>query len=152
MSENYRKYSKCLERSVKHIFENFLNDQSVSSIAKECGKCDYKVWLEIEGSFCGEILLKFPEVTIKKITEKMHPGIKGKALKQAAVDLTGELANMITGTFANQMQFLNHELLLNAPEFENDPIPLKALYDNITLSFESEFGYFDAELFFRNEQ
>jgi len=59
---------------------------------------------------------------------------------------------MITGTFANQLQFLNHDLILNAPEFENDPIPMKALYENISLTFESVFGLFEAEVFFRNEE
>ena len=152
MSENYRKYSKCLERSVKHIFTNFLGDASVKTVAEACKKADYKVWLEIEGSFCGEIFLKFPDGTMKKITEQLYSDVKGKALKQASMDIMGELANMITGTFANQLQFLNHDLILNAPEFENDPIPMKALYENISLTFESDFGLFEAEVFFRNEE
>ena len=67
------------------------------------------------------------------------------------MDIMGELANMITGTFANQLQYLNQEVLLNAPEFDEDPIPLKTLYENISFSYDTLFGEFDAEIYFREE-
>ncbi len=55
-----------------------------------------------------------------------------RALKKYYNDVAGELANLISGTFANQMQFLNHELRLSTAEVEEDPISLKTFYETST--------------------
>ncbi|NCN23688.1 MAG: hypothetical protein GW921_06060, partial [Gallionella sp.] len=64
-------------------------------------------------------------------------------------DVAGELANLITASFANQLQYADHDILLTPPEFNEDPISMKALYENINLSFQSSFGGFDIDLYFR---
>jgi CheY-specific phosphatase CheX len=151
MSQNYNKYQKCFERSVKHIFTNFLDDKTIDSIveSQSSGK-DHKVWIEVEGSFHGVVVISLPLPTLKKITARLYPQLIGKSIKNIVNDITGEIGNMITGTFANQLQYLNHSLVLSPPEFDEDPIPLKTLYENISLSFTSHFGGFDAEIYFKD--
>ena len=75
-----------------------------------------------------------------------------RAIRKNCPDVAGELANLITGTFANQMQFLNHELRLSPPEVEEDPITLKTFYENINLSFKSSFGGFDIDLYYKENK
>lgn len=152
MSQNYGKYQKCFERSVKHIFEHFLGDPSIHSVVEsQRARKNHSVWVEVDGSFNGEVHLCFPESTMKEITALVAQGETGKSAKQIIHDVAGELGNMITGTFANQLQYLNHTIRLCAPEFEEDPIPLKTFYDNVSLSFNSRFGGFDAEVYFKIE-
>jgi hypothetical protein len=50
------------------------------------------------------------------------------------------------------MQFENHEIILSPPEFNDDPISMKALYDNINLSFTSGFGGFDVDLYYKESE
>lgn len=152
MSKNYGKYSKCFERSVRHIFNNFLKDQSIANVVEnQATEDDLTVWIEVEGSFRGEVILRIPEKTLTKITVKLNPTLKGAALKKMCFDVLGEIANMITGTYANQLQYLEHEIFLSPPEFETDPISLKTFYENVSFSFVTDFGGFDAEVYFKDE-
>ena len=66
--------------------------------------------------------------------------------------VAGEIANLITGTFANQLQFDDYDIVLSPPEFNDDPILMKALYDNVNLSFSSSFGGFDIDLYYKEEE
>ena len=71
MSQNYGKYQKCFERSVKHIFEHFLGDPSIHSVVEsQRARKNHSVWVEVDGSFNGEVHLCFPESTMKEITAK----------------------------------------------------------------------------------
>lgn len=145
---NYRKYSTCLERSVKHIFKNFLNDSSINDVVEEqSDSSDFKVWIEIEGTIEGEIEIRLPEETLKNMTKKLTAA--KRVSKNSYKDVAGELANLITGTLANQLQYINHNLVLNPPEFDEDPIQLKTLYENICLSFVSKYGGFDIETYYK---
>lgn len=146
---NYNKYVKCLERSVIHIFTTFLKDENITdTVESHTNKDDFKVWIEINGTFEGEIEIRFPEKTIHNISKYFLP--KQKGLKACYTDIAGELANQITGTLANQLQYINHKIHLSPPEFEEDPIQMKTLYENICLSFHTSFGGFDIETFFKD--
>jgi CheY-specific phosphatase CheX len=150
---NYRRYSLLIVRSVDHIFKNFLNDPKVEEVfeAQSSGK-DSKVAIEIEGTLKGELVFNIPVKTLDLITKKMVPDLTSRSLRQYHRDVAGEIANLITGTFANQLQFLKHEVRLSPPEIDDDPISLKALYDNINLSFRSSFGGFDVDLYYRENK
>ncbi|MDA3899939.1 MAG: chemotaxis protein CheX [Spirochaetes bacterium] len=154
MSNYARKYAKGVENSVKHIFSNFLNDQSVSEVYNsQTHKDDSKrqtVWIEIDGSFEGEIVILFPEETLKNLTKHFSPKVRVNALKAAMRDVSGELANQITGTLANQLQYIDHKVRLAPPEFDEDPIQVKAFYDNISISFATSYGGFDIELYYKD--
>jgi len=93
------------------------------------------VAVEIGGTLKGEIIINLPKKTLDLITMKFINSRDAKAIRKSHGDVAGELANLITGTFANQMQYLEHNIKVNAPEFNDDPITVKALYDNINLSF-----------------
>lgn len=152
---NYsRKYAKGVENSVKHIFNNFLNDNSVTEVfASQTGKSNpdyHKVWIEIDGTFEGEIAILLPRDTLMNLTKYFNPSVKQSALKAAMRDVSGELANQITGTLANQLQYIDHTVRLAPPEFDDDPIQVKAFYDNISISFSTSFGGFDIELYYKD--
>jgi CheY-specific phosphatase CheX len=150
MSENYRQYSKCLENSIVHIFNNLFNDKSISEIydSQSSGKAP-TVAIEFEGSFHGEILFSLPKKTLKALNKKVNPEIK-KMSSSHYNDLAGEIANLVTGTLANQLQYIQHEITLNPPEFDKDIIKLKTFYDTITMSFVSDFGGFDVDLYYKD--
>ncbi len=147
---NYRKYSHLIVRSVDHIFKNFLNDTRIEEVfeAQSSGK-DSKVAIEIEGTLSGELVFNIPVKTLDLITKKMIPDLTSRAVRQYHHDVAGEIANLISGTFANQLQFLKHEVRLSPPEIDDDPISLKTFYENINLSFKSSFGGFDIDLYYK---
>ena len=149
---NYDRYSKYIARSVDHIFKNFLNDHSIHEVYEtQSRKNDPKVTVEISGSMTGEIIINLPSKTLNLITRKVIPGVSNKSLKKHHEDVAGEIANLITGTFANQLQFFNHNVRLSAPDFNDDPIVLKTFYENINLSFSSDLGGFDVDLYYKEE-
>lgn len=148
---NYEVYSKILTRSVSHIFLKFLNDENLNEVYKgQCNKKDPKVAVEISGTLKGEIIINMPQKTLNKISRKFIGDNKAKITKKISADVAGELANLITGTFANLMQYAKHDLRLAPPEFNEDPITMKALYNNVNISFESSFGGFDIDLYYRD--
>jgi CheY-specific phosphatase CheX len=110
---------------------------------------DPLVVVEINGTMKGEIIINLPKKTLDLITQRFINSDDVKTIRKYHGDVAGELANLITGTFANQMQFLKHDIKLNAPEFNDDPISIKTLYENINLSFNSKFGGFDIDFYFK---
>lgn len=148
---NYKKYAVCLERSVKHIFKNFLADDSISDVIEsQTDSDDFKVWIELEGTIEGEIEIRLKENTLKEMTRKLTSS--KRVSKASYKDVAGELANLITGTLANQLQYINHNLVLSPPEFDEDPIQMKTLYENICLSFTSKYGGFDIETYYKENE
>ncbi len=148
---NYEIYSKILTKSVSHIFLKFLNDENLDEVYEgQCNEKDPKVAVEISGTLKGEIIINIPQKTLNKISRKFIGDNKAKITKKISADVAGELANLITGTFANLMQYAKHDLRLAPPEFNEDPITMKALYNNVNISFESSFGGFDIDLYYRD--
>ncbi len=149
---NYERYSRFIIRSVDHIFKNFLNDFSVQEVFEaQSDETDPKVCVELRGSINGEIIINLPVKTLNHITEKIMPNVSKRSLRRYHEDVAGEIANLITGTFANQLQFLNHTVRLSAPDFNEDQIVIKTFYENINLSFISALGGFDIDLYYREE-
>ncbi|MBN2078231.1 MAG: chemotaxis protein CheX [Spirochaetes bacterium] len=147
---NYDRYSRYLIRSVSHIFKHFLDDGSVEEVYEsQSGGKDPLVTVEIAGTLKGEIIINLPKKTLDQITMKFINSKDLKAIRKNHGDVAGELANLITGTFANQMQYMEHDIRLNAPEFNDDPIGMKALYENINLSFNSKYGGFDIDFYYK---
>lgn len=150
---NYERYSRFIVRSVDHIFKNFLNDHTIEEVYEsQSTEVDRKVAIEIEGTISGELVINLPQKTLGLITRRMVQNDNPRTLKKYYNDVAGELANLISGTLANQMQFLNHELRLSPPEVEEDPITLKTFYENINLSFKSSFGGFDIDLYYKENK
>ena len=136
-------------RSVDHIFKNFLEDQVIEEVYETQAKSGHKIAVEIDGTIKGEMIITMPLNTLDMIAKKFSTRSKNTAASKHHKDVAGEIVNLITGSFANQMQFKNHTLLLSPPEFNDDPIAMKALYDNINLSFKSGFGGFDIDLYYK---
>lgn len=153
MADYARKYAKGIENSVKHIFSQFLDDAEVKEVfspqTNDIDKCS-RVWIEIEGTIEGEIVIILPQKTLSKLTKYFHPKARGKALKEGMIDVSGEIANLITGTLANQLQYIDHNVLVSPPEFDDEPIQMKALYENISISFITKYGGFDVELYYKD--
>lgn len=146
------RYYKMMANSVRYIFKHFLNDASISEVYETQSKVgNAVVAVEIDGTLKGEILISLPKSTLEDIAKKFAGGSRGKALQKHVEDVSGELTNMITGTFANQMQFAGHDIRLSPPEFNDDPINMKALYENVNLSFVSAFGGFDIDLYYKEK-
>jgi CheY-specific phosphatase CheX len=105
----------------------------------------------MDGSISGEILYYFPRETIKKILDKMMPSQMGKKLlKKTLHDAANELGNMITGTFVNQMQYLNHEIFVSPPEVQEQREEyMRTLFETVNLSFDCELGGFDIDFFYK---
>jgi len=148
--DNIDRYSRYLLRSVKHIFKKFLEDNSIEEIYEtQARETDSRVAVEMEGTIKGELIIYLPEKTLNAVTKKFI----GEKNKSQAVehyqDVAGELANLVSGTFVNQMQYEDHNILLFPPEFDDDPIAMKTLYENINLSFSSSYGGFDVDLYFK---
>ncbi|MBP7583915.1 MAG: chemotaxis protein CheX [Spirochaetes bacterium] len=147
----YEQYSKLIVRSVNHIFKNLLKDESVSEILEsQSSENDPKVSVEISGSIKGEIIINMPVDTLNRITKFFFSGATNRSVKKHYEEVAGEIANLITGTFANQLQFLRQDIKLSAPEYNEEPVTTRTLYDNINLSFNSSYGGFDIDLFYRN--
>jgi CheY-specific phosphatase CheX len=147
---NYDRYSRYLVRSVTHIFKNFLEDGTIEEVFETQSRDrDPLVVVEIGGTMKGEIILNLPKKTLDRITMKFINSNDARAVRNCHGDVAGELANLITGTFANQMQYVEHNIRLNAPEFNDDPISVKTLYENINLSFSSKYGGFDIDFYFK---
>jgi len=146
----YEIYSKILTKSVNHIFKRFLNDNDIIEVFESQAKeNDPLVAVEITGSLSGELIINIPQKTLDQISRKFIGNPKAKISKSIRVDIAGELANLITGTFANLMQYAEHDLILSPPEFNDDPINIKTLYDNVNISFISSFGGFDVDFYYR---
>lgn len=151
--EKYKRYSYILSRSVDHIFKHFLNDATIEEVFEtQSGQKDPKVSIEFDGTLSGELIINLPHKTLEHITRRMVPEAKGRTLKRYYGDIAGEIANLITGTFANQLQFLNHNVRLSPPEVDDDPITLKTFYENINLSFKSTYGGFDIDFYYRENK
>ncbi len=150
---NYDKYSKMIVRSVDHIFKNFLSDDTITEIyeSQPAGK-DSRVSIEINGTIKGEIIINFPIKTLDQITRQLINNSSAKSVKKYYEEVAGEIANMITGTFANQLQFMDHNIQLSAPEYNDDTPTTKTLYDNINLTFKSGFGGFEIDLYYRENR
>jgi CheY-specific phosphatase CheX len=148
---DYDVYSRYLVRSVSHIFKNFLDDREVEEVYEtQCDGNYSQVAVEFKGSMVGEIIINLPPGTLRGITKKFVQKNDSRVINRSKRDVAGELANLITGTFANQLQYADHYLRLSAPEHDEDPLTVKALYDNINLSFQSLYGGFDIDLYFRD--
>lgn len=148
---NYDVYSKILTKSVTHIFQKFLNDENLAEVYEnQCKVKDPKVAVEISGTLKGEIIINMPQKTLNQISRKFIGDSKARITKNVSADVAGELANLITGTFANLMQYARHDIRLSPPEFNDDPITMKALYNNVNISFESSYGGFDVDLYYRD--
>ena len=148
---DYHKYSKYIVRSVNHIFKNFLEDDSIVEVYEtQAGERDPHVAVEIKGTLEGEILINFPLKTLDLLTKKFLNTQSARSLKKSYPDVAGELANLITGTFANQLQYLNYDIRLSPPEYNDDPIAIKALYENVNLSFQTLYGGFDVDFYYRS--
>lgn len=148
---NYQRYSNFIVRSVDHIFKNFLNDPTVEEVFEsQASQRDPKIVIEINGTLVGELLFNMPVKTLDLITKQMVPVTGMRSARKYHHDVGGELANLISGTFVNQLQFLRHNVRLSPPEFGEDPITLKTFYENINLSFKSSFGGFDVDLFYKD--
>ena len=144
------KYAKFLLRSVKYIFKRFLEDENIKEIFEFSGKGRLnRIVIEFSGTMKGEIVIYIPQDTLKQITKKFINTSDEKVLRQYYKDVGGEVVNQITGTFANQMQYEGHDIILTAPEFNNDSILMKALYENINMYFNSSYGFFEVDLYFR---
>ena len=149
---SYDRYYNCIVRAVDHIFKNFFQDDDIQEVFKsQSTKDDSTVAIEIDGSLSGEIIVNIPKSTLNLLIQKMIPDVKpnSKSLQKHYADVSGELANMITGTFANQLQFVEQDIKLSPPEFDNDPITIKTLYENINISFDSSYGGFDVDLYYK---
>ncbi len=148
---NYDAYSKILTKSVNHIFKKFLNDSYISEVFEtQASDKDPQIAIEIMGTLKGELVINIPQKTLTQISRHFIGDPKAKITKSISADVAGELANLITGTFANLMQYAEHELVLSPPEFNEDPISIKALYDNVNMSFRSSFGGFDIDFYYRD--
>ena len=148
----YQDYANLMTKSVNHIFQTLLNDQSLREIYDSSlreKEDSLKVAVEFKGTLRGEIVILFSKKTLTEIAKVFFSGTSSRVSKKMREDVAGELANLITGTFANQIQYLQHDILLSPPEINNDPIQIKALYDNINVPFESSFGKFEVDLFFK---
>lgn len=144
------KFSKYLSRSVNHIFKNFLDDNDIEEVYEtQIGGNAHQIAVEISGDLSGEVIINLPEKTLNLITKKFLGSASTRKIKDHHGDVAGEIANLITGTFANQLQYTNRNIELNPPEFNDDPISMKALYDNINLSFKSKYGGFDVDFYYR---
>jgi CheY-specific phosphatase CheX len=151
---SYDRYYNCIIRSVDHIFKKFFNDTAITEVFESrSSNNDAKVSVEINGSLLGELVLNIPKSTLNLLIKKMMPDVKPteRSLQKYYADVAGELANMITGTFANQLQFVEKDIHLSPPEFNNDPINMKTLYENINISFDSSFGGFDVDLYYKEK-
>jgi len=146
----YDTYSKILAKSVNHIFKKFLNDNDIAEVYEsQANEKDPLIAVEINGTLKGELIINMPQKTLDQISRKFIGNSKAKISKSMRADIAGELANLITGTFANLMQYAEHDLILSPPEFNDDPINLKTLYDNVNISFTSSFGGFDVDFYYR---
>ena len=143
-------YAKFLLRAVKYIFKKFLEDENIKEVFEfnTKGKLN-QIIIEISGTLRGEIIIHLPQNTLKQITKKFIGTSDEKKLRQYYKDVSGEVVNQITGTFANQMQYEGHNIILTPPEFNDDPISMKALYENINMYFDSSYGPFEVDLYFR---
>ncbi len=147
----YDIYSKVISRSVDHIFKNFLEDNSIKEVNETQSRVkDPQVAIEIDGSLKGEIIINLPVDTLNLITKKFIGSSNQKLIKKNFPDVAGELANLITGTIANQLQYTNKHLTLSPPEFNSDSILMKALYENINLSYTSRYGGFDIDFYYKS--
>jgi CheY-specific phosphatase CheX len=144
------KYMRFLLKAVKYIFRKFLNDEKIEEVFEFNfkGKLN-QIIIEFSGTLKGEIIIHLPQDTLKKITKKFISTSNERTLRQYYKDVSGEVVNQITGTFANQMQYEGHNIILTPPEFNDDPISIKALYENINMCFYSSYGPFEVDLFFR---
>jgi len=148
---DYDAYTKILTKSVNHIFKKFLDDHAISEVYEsQAGEKDPQVAIEIKGTLEGEVVINMPQKTLTQISRKFIGDPNAKISKNMSADVAGELANLITGTFANLMQYAEHDLILSPPEFNDDPISIKALYDNVNMSFVSSFGGFDIDFYYRD--
>lgn len=147
---NYEAYSKILTKSVNHIFKKFLNDDGIAEVFEaQASTNDPQIAIEIMGTLKGELVINMPQTTLNQISRHFIGDPRAKISKSVSADVAGELANMITGTFANLMQYAEHDLILSPPEFNDDPISIKALYENVNMSFTSSFGGFDVDFYYR---
>ena len=147
---NYDAYSKILTKSINHIFKKFLNDHQIVEVFEtQSSESDPQIAIEIMGTLKGELVINMPQKTLTKISRHFIGDPNAKISKSVSADVAGELANMITGTFANLMQYAQHDLILSPPEFNEDPISIKALYENVNMSFNSSFGGFDVDFYYR---
>jgi CheY-specific phosphatase CheX len=146
------RYSKYIARSVDHIFKTFLNDAAIKEVFEsQSSKTAHKVMIEIGGTLTGELIINFPPKTLNLLTSQFINSKNPRTIRKNHKDVAGELANLITGTFANQLQYIDHNICVSTPEFDDDPISIKTLYENINLSFSSSYGGFDVDLYYKED-
>ena len=149
---SYRKFSQCLERSVKHIFTNLFKDPSIDEIFdREPSDIGKTVMIEMDGTVKGALRIQLPALTIKSLAKTIDPGAKGKHFSETAEDVAGEMGNLIAGTFVNQLQYINHSIRLFPPEFGDDLLGTTALYENVNMTFQSAYGLFMVDLFYKEK-
>lgn len=147
---HYERYTRILARSVDHIFKNFLFDTDIKEVyVHQSSPNDPKVAIEIHGTMKGELIINLPVSTLDRLTKNFFENTHGN-IKKYYPDIAGELANLITGTFVNQLQFMKHTITPSPPEYNEEQIALKTLYENINLSFESRFGGFDIDFYYKD--
>jgi CheY-specific phosphatase CheX len=151
MSSEYKRYSQCLERSVKHIFTQLFGDPTIDEIFENPSiRGGYTVILEMDGTLKGALRIQLPKKTLRTLAKKMDSSDSERSIDERAEDVSGEMANLIAGTFANQLQFINHSIRLFPPEFGDDLVGLTTFYENINMVFSSAFGIFSIDLFYKD--
>ncbi len=153
MSVNYRKISHCLERSVRHIFSSLFDDPTADEIFDvNTIPAGHTVLIEMDGTLKGLLRIRIPQKTISAIAKKMDPNAKGKKAKEREEDIAGEMGNLIAGTLTNQLQFIGHSIRLFPPEFGEDLIGLTTFYENVSMIFNTAYGYLGIDLFYREKE
>ncbi len=149
---NYKVYSNYLAKSVHHIFRNLFADSNIEIVYdSQIDNNMLSVSVDMAGSIKGELILHFPKKTVLSIYHFMYSPKKGARISaDALIDVASELSNMITGTFVNQMQFIDHQLDVSPPELlDGQEEYIRTLYENVNLSFRSSYGGFDLDFYFR---
>lgn len=149
---DYKIYRNYLTKSVYHIFKNLLQDAGIESVYDNPTSSSLlRISVDMRGSIKGEILFHYPRNTIKNVFHAMNGANAPKRIsKETLVDVASELSNMITGTFVNQMQFVDHNIDVSPPELqEDDEEYIRTLYENVNLSFRGQMGTFDIDFYYR---
>ena len=153
MSSEYQQYSLCLERAVKHIFTSLFGDPSVDEVFEAPPiKSAYTVLLEMDGTMKGALKIQLPKKTIRALAQKMFTNSSASQIEEHSEDIAGEMANQIAGTFSNQLQFIKHSIRLFPPEFGEDLVGLTTFYENINMVFESKYGNFEIDLYYKDSR
>lgn len=145
------RYQNNIYKSVNDTFQKLFNKETEqNSLKTKISESDLKLAISIVGAIKGKFILSFPQKTLTNISKHFFSNQNISLTEQDYVDVAGEISNLITGHFISNIDVNNQYIDITHPEVTNNHIINDHSYNNLPLSYSSDFGRLNINFYYQD--